>query len=237
VRESEPASRPEPLWLLIGNSRWHWARGAPGQLHGWSAAPDPAWLAGRSSTLRAWAAVGPLAGLAGLDPRRRLALEQVPLDQAPPWLGVDRALVGWRAWQLSQGPVLVADAGTALSLTRVDGAGAFAGGRIQAGRGLQLRALAGQIHQLPLPSSPAPPPVDGITAWPQQTADAMEVGVRQGLVAAVAGAWREVRGGEPDCRLWITGGDGPWLAAALDQPCYPCLALEALAELSPEAGD
>jgi type III pantothenate kinase len=237
VRESEPGSGPEPHWLLIGNSRWHWAREVAGQLRYWSAAPDLACLAGRSSFLRGWAAVGPLAGLAWLDPGSRLVLERVPLAQAPPWLGVDRALVGWRAWQLSQGPVLVADAGTALSLTRVDGAGAFAGGRIQAGRGLQLRALAGQIHLLPFPSSSVPPPVDGLTAWPHQTEAAMEVGVRKGLVASVAAAWRETRCEQPDCRLWITGGDGPWLAAALDHPCHPSLALEALAALSPEPGD
>jgi type III pantothenate kinase len=165
---------------------------------------------------------------AGLDPGGRLGLEHIPLLQAPPWLGVDRALVGWRAWRLSGSPVLVADAGTALSLTLVDGGGAFQGGRIQAGRALQLRALASHTELLSLPLHSAgddPPP------WPRQTAAAMERGVRAGLVAAVAEAWRELRQIEPRCRLWITGGDGAWLAAALGQPCHPNLALEALAEL------
>jgi type III pantothenate kinase len=165
---------------------------------------------------------------AGLDPGGRLGLEHIPLLQVPPWLGVDRALVGWRAWRLSGSPVLVADAGTALSLTLVDGGGAFQGGRIQAGRALQLRALASHTELLSLPLHSAgddPPP------WPRQTAAAMERGVRAGLVAAVAEAWRELRQIEPRCRLWITGGDGAWLAAALGQPCHPNLALEALAEL------
>ncbi len=189
--------------------------------------------------LRAWAAVGPVPTAPWLDPRRRLGLEQVPLAQLPPWLGVDRALVGWRAWQLSQAPVLVADAGTALSLTRVDGSGAFAGGRIQAGRLLQLRALASHTAQLPALQHPAPLAEgavgeEGLPPWPRQTAAAMEAGVCQGMVAAVAQAWRELRRLQPDCRLWITGGDGAWLAAALDQPCQPNLALEALVALSPE---
>jgi type III pantothenate kinase len=186
-----------------------------------------------------WAAVGPVPAAPWLDPRKRLGLAHVPLAQLPPWLGVDRALVGWRAWQLSQAPVLVADAGTALSLTRVDGTGAFAGGRIQAGRLLQLRALASHTDQLPLLQSPFPPvggvpEEEGLSPWPRQTAAAMETGVRQGMVAAVAQAWWELRRTESNCRLWITGGDGPWLAAALDQPCHPNLALEALAVLSPE---
>jgi len=183
---------------------------------------------GACGRLRAWAAVGPVPTGAGLDPGGRLGLEHIPLLQAPPWLGVDRALVGWRAWRLSGSPVLVADAGTALSLTLVDGGGAFQGGRIQAGRALQLRALASHTELLSLPLHSAgddPPP------WPRQTAAAMERGVRAGLVAAVAEAWRELRQIEPRCRLWITGGDGAWLAAALGQPCHPNLALEALAEL------
>ena len=183
---------------------------------------------GACGRLRAWAAVGPVPTGAGLDPGGRLGLEHIPLLQVPPWLGVDRALVGWRAWRLSGSPVLVADAGTALSLTLVDGGGAFQGGRIQAGRALQLRALASHTELLPLPLHSAgddPPP------WPRQTAAAMERGVRAGLVAAVAEAWRELRQIEPRCRLWITGGDGAWLAAALGQPCHPNLALEALAEL------
>jgi type III pantothenate kinase len=191
--------------------------------------------------LRAWAAVGPVPAAPWLDPRRRLRLEQVPLAQMPPWLGVDRALVGWRAWQLSQVPVLVADAGTALSLTRVDGTGAFAGGRIQAGRLLQLRALASHTDQLPPLQRPSPSAggaagEEGLPPWPRQTAAAMEAGVRQGMVAAVAQAWRELRRLQPNCRLWITGGDGAWLAAALDQPCQPNLALEALVELSLDPG-
>lgn len=183
---------------------------------------------GACGRLRAWAAVGPVPPGAGLDPGGRLGLEHIPLLQAPPWLGVDRALVGWRAWRLSGSPVLVADAGTALSLTLVDGGGAFQGGRIQAGRALQLRALASHTELLSLPLHSAgddPPP------WPRQTAAAMERGVQAGLVAAVAEAWRELRQIEPRCRLWITGGDGAWLAAALGQPCHPNLALEALAEL------
>lgn len=228
---------------MIGNSRWHWAIGGADRLLSWSSPPglDQAGTSVEADHLRAWAAVGPVPAAPWLDPRRRLGLEQVPLAHLPPWLGVDRALVGWRAWQLSQAPVLVADAGTALSLTRVDATGAFAGGRIQAGRLLQLRALASHTDQLPLLQSLFPPAggvagEEGFPPWPRQTAAAMETGVRQGMVAAVAQAWRELRRLQPDCRLWITGGDGAWLAAALDQPCHPNLALEALAALSPEPG-
>ena len=238
-----PAPRPSPRWLLIGNSRWHWADGAPppGALQCWHTSPSP--LAGDAdlAALQGWAAVGPLPAGAPLDPARRLGLERVPLQGLPPWLGVDRALVAWRAWQLSAAPVLVADAGTALSLTLVDGQGRFVGGRLQAGLALQLRALAAGTAQLPAvdpgawarqPGAEAPPLA--ADPWPQPTAAALQVGIRQGLVAAVAAAWRQAGERCPGCQLWITGGDSDWLAPALGLEPSPALALEALALLSAE---
>ena len=248
--------------VLLGNSRWHWA-----ELGGWdgdagagatdlpgplaaavlrcfhtAAAPQPlpiplaGWLA--------WAAVGDLP--LGLDPPagRRLSLEQVPLGAMPPWLGIDRALVGWGAWsrqaRLSPAtPVLVADAGTALSLTLVDGDGRFCGGRLAAGVALQLRALAGGtalLPQLDQPwwQEPAPGP------WPLETRAAMVRGCLEAVAAAISQAWLEARGsGGPGgaCQLWLTGGDGDQLAPLLAAQGVPFtlasnLALESLAALA-----
>lgn len=186
--------------------------------------------------------MGPVAGELGLDPATRLGLEHVPLAAAPPWLGVDRALVGWQAWQQSAGPVLVADAGTALSLTRVSGDGHFAGGRILAGAALQWRALAAATAHLPaLPSAmvplgsdkPRPGPLD---PWPCDTALAMRSGVLRGLAAAVELAWRDACQLWPGCALWITGGDGAELAALLGRGADANLALRALARLRPAPG-
>ena len=188
--------------------------------------------------LRGWAAVGPVPRRSGLDPLLRLRSDGVPLPGLPDWIGVDRALVAWQAWCLGRSAALVADAGTALSLTRVNRHGAFAGGRIQAGRALQLRSLAQATDALPsLAGPPAPTvPAQPEDAWPMATAEAMEQGVRLGLVAAVSTAWQQLRTCEPGCRLWVTGGDGPWLAAALGVPCQPDLALDALAALRPDPG-
>ena len=232
------ALAPEPgqdTWLLIGNSRWHWAVGRAEGLRCWSS-PPPATGDGIVQALlprvRGWAAVGPVPEDGGLDPSLRLNIDAVPLAGLPAWIGVDRALVAWQAWRLGGTAVLVADAGTALSLTRVNRDGAFAGGRIQAGRGLQLRSLAEATSQLPwLASSVESAPAAVKLPWPIATAEAMEQGVRLGMVAAVQTAWQELRRSDSDCRLWVTGGDGIWLAEALGVPCQPDLALEALAAL------
>ena len=274
MRESElqaasPAPAREPRWLLIGNSRWHWAAPplAPGgdlrvwhtrPVDGARSGPEGGGTAGlvpalatatapdeginaltvASARLLGWAAVGPVPVDLPLPPEVRLKLADVPLQAAPPWLGIDRALAGWWGWRLVAAPVLVADAGTALSLTRVDREGRFAGGRLLAGASLQLRAMAGGTAHLPPVAAPggspetAPPP-----PWPHDTGGAMRSGVLRGLAAAIAAAAEEARREEPDCRLLLTGGDSAALASLLDPALTveqrPQLCLEALAALRP----
>lgn len=150
--------------LLVGNSRWHWAERSPSGLRCWDSPPpdpDPAWSA---PPLRAWAAVGALPAALALPEAQRMRLEQVPLAEAPAWLGIDRALAGWWAWRQQQGAVLVADAGTSLSLTLVDEKGRFAGGRLSAGLALQLRSLHQGTAQLPLTQ----PDAENLPPWPRR---------------------------------------------------------------------
>ena len=224
----------EGRWLLIGNSRWHWAEGELGCLRTWSA---PAGV-GEFEGLVAWAAVGPVPASAPLPLERRLHLKDVPLLEQPGWLGVDRALVGWRAWCLASGPVLVADGGTALSLTLVTSDGRFRGGRLLAGAALQLRALAAETAGLPALDPPLDLPPE---LWPHSTPEAMAAGVLRGLAAALDAAGRDALSSCPGCSFWLTGGDGPLLKPLLQQllvsamplQLAPDLALEALAALRP----
>jgi type III pantothenate kinase len=228
-------------WLLIGNSRWHWAGLQKAELISWHAAP--AALPG--AAVHAWAAVGPVPVGAELPQERRLLLADVPLREAPPWLGVDRALAGWQAWRERGGPVLVADAGTVLSFTRVDGPGRFAGGRLMAGVALQLRAMAAGTQALP--SALAEGVIPDLSdqdhgSWPRETAAAMAVGVRRGLAAAVVAAALDLARREPQLGLVLTGGDGEQLLPLIAEGLAgrgpvpllrPALCLEALAALRP----
>lgn len=208
--------------------------GELGCLRTWSA---PAGV-GQLDGLVAWAAVGQVPASAQLPLEQRLHLKDVPLLEQPGWLGVDRALVAWRAWCLAAGPVLVADGGTALSLTLVTGEGRFAGGRLLAGAALQLRALAAATAELPGLDLPLELPLD---LWPHSTPEAMAAGVLRGLAAALAAAGREAQTSCPGCTFWLTGGDGPLLKPLLRQllvssmplQLAPDLALEALAALRP----
>jgi type III pantothenate kinase len=238
-----------PRWLLIGNSRWHWALAGPAGLRIEHQMP-PAWALepGILDDLVGWAAVGPLPASVALPPERQLLLEQVPLAALPPWLGLDRALAGWLAWRRQGRGVLVADAGTVLSLTRVEGSGRFAGGRLLAGVGLQLQAMAAGTAalprlELPLTDPPAGPPSPDLD-WPTETHRAMVTGVVRGLAAAVADAAREAHGLETGCHLVVSGGDGALLLPRLQVllagqgvtvELQSDLALEALVQLQPNA--
>jgi len=233
-----PGQAPERV-LLVGNSRWHWADSGTGALRCWHAPPPQTRPLEGWPGLRAWARVGAVGPPLHLPADRELRLADVPLGQAPPWLGIDRALAGWAAWRCQRAGVLVADAGTALSLTRVDGAGVFRGGRISAGLALQLRGL-GQSTAL-LPSLEPGSLEVSLDPWPQATAAAMGLGCLQACAGAIAEAWAEVAcdglgAGQP-WTLWLTGGDGPALAPLLEQRGLafrwaPDLCLEALAELA-----
>ena len=224
----------------MGNSRWHWAEAGDRGLRIWDEPPP---VAGPVPLPRAWAAVCPPPSTVHLPADRRLALAAVPLADAPPWLGVDRALAGWQAWRDAAGPVLVVDAGTVLSFTRVDGRGRFRGGRLQAGVALQLSAMAAGAAALPR----HPPPRAGAAAgevpgWPAETGAAMQAGVLIGAVAAIVQAAREVRAEEPASTVFLTGGDAAVLADLLhrhpDARSFawvhrPGLCLEALMRLRP----
>jgi type III pantothenate kinase len=233
-----------PRWLLVGSSRWHLAERAGDEVH---------FHHGLAESFRlpappvAWAAVGVAPPVGPLPPQSRVLLEQVPLREAPPWLGIDRALAGWEAWRQARRPVLVADAGTIVSFTLVDEEGRFRGGRLLPGLALQLRSMAGAAEALPLlepPWSeqqflPADPP------WPRPTAAAMLSGVGAGVAAAIEDCLTAVEAVLPSVQLVLTGGDAELLQRMLaDHPrmaprrwrLRPWLCLESLMRLRPAEG-
>ena len=224
-------------WLLIWNSRWHWAEDCQGQGRRY-------WSEAAATVLpplpSGWAAVGPVPP--GLPPAGRLELSHIPLQHLPPWLGVDRALGGYEAWQRCQRPVLVADAGTALSFTWVDAQGRFCGGRLQAGAALQLQALHRATAQLPAVQRSALGASElGASElsgdWPHDTATAMVAGILEGLTGALQRAAGQLRRRQPDLQLWLTGGDAEALHKLLvasghegaDWQLAPGLCLDGLA--------
>ena len=195
--------------LLIGNSRWHWAQQQDNTVRIEHGPPDP----GRIGTdPPVWAAVGPVPEPLMAHQDLRIRLEDVPLPKAPPWLGVDRALGAWMAWRCSQEQqldcsrgLLLVDAGTVLSLTRVTADGCFGGGQLIPGYRLQLQAMT--KGTLGLPSTPEDLEQEALQeVFPQQTVAAMQRGVLEAMLASIAVAQQHAQG-----LLWFCGGDAALL--------------------------
>ncbi len=146
-----------------------------------------------------------------------ITLEQVPLAGLYPTLGIDRALAALGAIVIMRSPVLVIDAGTALTFTGMDGT-QLIGGAILPGLGLQFQTLQQATAALPnaLPvSEERVTPQRLPPRWALNTTDAIASGIiytlLAGLQAFVTDWWQQF----PASPVLLTGGDRDRLYAYL----------------------
>lgn len=137
---------------------------------------------------------------------REVILSEVPLANLYITLGIDRALNLLGAGDFIGWPVLVIDAGTALTFT-AGSTGRFIGGAILPGLTTQFSTLAHQTATLPAtrPEKTLPP------RWAVNTADALRSGIVYGTLATITAyvqAWRQEH---PNGKVVLTGGDGAQL--------------------------
>lgn len=161
------------------------------------------------------------------DRWRSLTHADVPLPTAVKpleKLGIDRYLVAWAGYALVAGPVLVVDAGSAVTIDWVDAEGIFQGGAIVPGFELQLQTLGRYAVSLA-------DAVDSIRNGPAAKLRAAarfpgrntEAALAAGVGASVAGTLgyilRQIEHrGQPTPTLVLTGGDAHRLAALVDRP-------------------
>jgi len=195
------------LGLMIGNSRLHWGYFTGDTLnHAWDTNHLLPFLPYDRTPPLYIASVVPSQTALWQDNLdvQLLALNQVPLLGVYPTLGIDRALAVWGAGETWGFPVLVIDAGTALTFTGADAQRCLVGGAILPGLGLQLKMLsqktADVLPQLP-PSMVLPP------RFALSTSEAIYSGVIYTLVAGikdfVQAWWQDF----PTGVVAITGGD------------------------------
>ncbi|MEH2066110.1 MAG: pantothenate kinase [Nostoc sp.] len=158
---------------------------------------------------------------------RVITLDQIPLKGVYPTLGIDRALALWGAGKTWGFPMLVIDAGTALTFTAADANQCLVGGAILPGIGLQFASLGQQTGQLPLveiENFPSLPP-----RFALNTTDAIQSGVIYTLIAGIKDfieAWWHLF---PDGKIAIKGGDRTLLINYL-QALYPEIAARLIVE-------
>lgn len=148
-------------------------------------------------------------------PARVVERSQIPLQNLYATLGIDRAINLLGASHLNC-PVLVIDAGTALTFTAGQD-GAVLGGAILPGMQLQARALAQQTANLPLADDWLASQADLPKRWATTTDEAIASGLVYGTISILADYladwWRQF----PKGAAVLTGGDSPTLHALLQQ--------------------
>jgi len=134
----------------------------------------------------------------------------------PAGAGADRLVNGAAAFLLFGGPLVVVDAGTAVTTTAVTGDGRYLGGAIAPGPGIALEALVARTERLPevaIGALEAPEgPIGG------DTAAAMRAGIvlgYAGLVDRLAADAARALDPEGKARVYLTGGHAPLLAPHL----------------------
>jgi type III pantothenate kinase len=218
--------------LVIGNSRYHWAKFVGERL-------DDYWHEGYQRSRKdilshscqgegsRAASEQPIWAASVVPERTRqwehlpnvhwVTLADVPLQGMYPTLGIDRALAVWGAIAQFGSPVLVIDAGTALTFTGADATQTLIGGAILPGVRLQFEALGQQtaIFANLTDSQPDISVLPRLTLadsrWALDTQNAIANGILYTLTAGIQTFiqdwWRQF----PGSPIVMTGGDSPYL--------------------------
>lgn len=162
---------------------------------------------------------------------RAVTHRDVPMKldvEFPDRTGIDRVLSSWEGWVRVNEPgdqsafrgrsVIVAQAGTALTVDVVSQDGVFQGGAILPGLGLSLQFLAAGTDQLPWISNHL------VTESPKlpgkNTLEAIAAGVHGSLVGGASHLVKAYRSRDAweEAMVVITGGDGNLLVPHIDPP-------------------
>lgn len=152
-----------------------------------------------------------------IDHTRDLGLTIATRD--PSQVGADRLVNSAAAFQMFGGPLVVVDAGTAVTTCAVTADGRYLGGAIAPGPGISLDALVARTEKLPDVSLEVPDGPDSPIAG--DTASAMRAGVVYGfagLVDRLASEAARSLAPAGTARVVLTGGFAPVLRPYLTLP-------------------
>ncbi len=196
----------EKNYLMIGNTRWHWAIKIQEHLKYFHTTPNPTEFKDKNYSELSWASVGPIPENLKLCPSKEINLDNIPLINLPSNLGIDRALASWSAYKKQSSfkskeqDLIVIDAGTIMSVTKITKKGEFAGGQLISGLRLQLSSMANGSLNLDNPIIEKIP----IETFQYETKNAMIRGAINGLLGLILQTFEETK-----LPIWICGGDAP----------------------------
>ncbi len=154
-----------------------------------------------------------------------MTLDEIPLKKLYPTLGIDRALSLLGAGETCGFPILVMDAGTALTFTGADNHRNLIGGAILPGLGLQFSTLTHKTGKLPNVDLPQKPP----QKYAFNTSEAIQSGIIYTLLAGIKDFIEAWWCNFPESKVIFTGGDSSLLFSYLNSQ-FPEIAMQVIIE-------
>ena len=212
------------FWLAvtIGNSRWHWGLFANDKLLETKAHQHLTGTGDRDRSIDSICESQSLSilpvCLISVVPQQtklwlnyqnlqQLTLDDIPLRNIYPTMGIDRAMAVWGAGETYNYPCLVIDGGTALTFTGVNENKELVGGAILPGLRSQLVSLHQKTSALPQVILPECLP----TRWALNTNEAIASGIIYTVIAGIQSFIKDWYEKFPQSAIILTGGDADLL--------------------------
>ena len=141
-------------FLLIGNSRLHWAQCVENEYKFFHTNKNDALPESINTNKIIWASVGESPKFI-LKKENEIKTKDIRLSNLPDFFGVDRALACLAALKIFENPfkkdLLIADFGTILSITKLNPNGSILGGQLIPGFLTQLKSMQQYTKNLKIP--------------------------------------------------------------------------------------
>ncbi len=200
---------PDINFLLIGNSRLHWAKYSKDQSKFFHTKKEEKVPKNIDLEQLIWASVGKLPNFL-LKKENEIKTKDINLSNLPDYFGIDRALACLAAQKIIENPLkkdlLIADFGTILSITKLNSNGSIIGGQLTPGFLTQLKSMEQNTKNLTVPKKYDIPIKDFLINT--------EEAILKGVINSLTGVINSLFNPEKDI-LVICGGDSELLTKSL----------------------
>ena len=179
-------------FLLVGNSRFHWANYSQNQSKFFHTNKEQKVPENIDVNKLIWASVGKLPNFS-LKEENEIKTKDIQLSNLPDYFGIDRALASLAALNTIENPLkkdlLIADFGTILSITKLNSNGSILGGQLIPGFLTQLKSMEQNTKHLKVPKKFEVPTKDFLI----NTEEAILKGVINSLTGVIRGSFNPLK--------------------------------------------
>jgi len=196
-------------FLLIGNSRLHWAKYSKNQSQFFHTKKEQKVPENMDLDQLIWASVGKLPNFLLKKENEKKTID-IQLSILPDYFGIDRALACLAALNTIENPykkdLLIADFGTILSITKLNSNGSIIGGQLTPGFLTQLKSMEQNTKNLTVPKKYDIPIKDFLINTEEASL--------KGVINSLTGVIKSLFNPEKDIII-ICGGDSQLITKSL----------------------